>query len=165
MSINERIRYLRKSVLGLNQRRFASDLGMAQTGVSGMEQDGATVTDRVIKSICLTYNVNEEWLRYGTGPVQSKDSSFDLAQYISDRGGDPLDLEIIKAYLTLPKDIRQAVLDHFRKCLSSSSPSPAPDQSVEELEEEYKKRNSASASTMGSTPSSTTTGAGKAAGD
>ena len=154
MSINQRIRYLRKSVLGLNQRQFASDLGMAQTGVSGMEQEGATVTDRVIKSICLTYNINEDWLRTGSGPMQVKKDSFDLTQYVLEHGGDPLELEIIKAYFSLPKDIRQSVLDHFRKCLSSS---PSPGQSVEELEEEYKKRRSASASTMDSTASSSTT--------
>lgn len=162
MSINQRIRYLRKSVLGLNQRQFASDLGMAQTGVSGMEQEGATVTDRVIKSICLTYNINEDWLRTGLGSMQAKSDSFDLTQYILDHGCDPLEFEIVKAYFSLPKDIRQSVLDHFRKRLSSSS---APAQSVEELEEEYKKRHSASASTMDSTASSTTTDAEKAAGD
>lgn len=165
MNINQRIRHLRKSVLGLNQRQFASDLGMAQTGVSGMEQDGATVTDRVIKSICLTYNVNEEWLRDGTGPMQSQSNSFDLTQYVLDRDGDPLELEIIKAYFTLPKDIRQAVLDHFRKRLSSSLFSPAPAPTVEELEEEYKKRHSASASTTTSNAFSITTDAEKAAGD
>lgn len=154
MSINQRIRHLRKSVLGLNQRQFASDLGMAQTGVSGMEQEGATVTDRVIKSICLTYNINEDWLRTGSGPMQVKKDSFDLTQYVLEHGGDPLEFEIIKAYFSLPKDIRQSVLDHFRKCLSSS---PSPDQSVAELEEEYKKRHSASALTTDSTASSSTT--------
>ena len=154
MSINQRIRHLRKSVLGLNQRQFASDLGMAQTGVSGMEQEGATVTDRVIKSICLTYNINEDWLRTGSGPMQVKKDSFDLTQYVLEHGGDPLEFEIIKAYFSLPKDIRQSVLDHFRKCFSSS---PSPDQSVAELEEEYKKRHSASASTTDSTAFSSTT--------
>lgn len=165
MNINQRIRHLRKSVLGLNQRQFASDLGMAQTGVSGMEQDGATVTDRVIKSICLTYGINEEWLRSGTGPMQVQNNSFDLAQFVADRGGSQLDFEILKAYFTLPKDIRDAVIEHFRKCLSSSTPSPAPAPTVDELEAEYKKRHSVSASTTTSTASSTTTDAEKAAGD
>lgn len=165
MNINQRIRHLRKSVLGLNQRQFASDLGMAQTGVSGMEQDGATVTDRVIKSICLTYNVNEEWLRDGTGPMQSQSNSFDLTQYVLDRDGDPLELEIIKAYFTLPKDIRQAVLDHFRKRLSSSLFSPAPAPTVDELEAEYKKRNSLSASSSQTSNLSSSTTDGKAAGE
>lgn len=165
VNINQRIRHLRKSVLGLNQRQFASDLGMAQTGVSGMEQDGATVTDRVIKSICLTYGINEEWLRNGTGPMQVQNNSFDLSQFVEDRGGSQLDFEILKAYFTLPKDIRNAVIEHFRKCLTSSPSSPAPVQSVEDLEEEYKKRHSASASTTTSNASSITTDAEKAAGE
>ena len=68
MTVNERIRHFRKNVLHINQRQFAADLGMAQTGVSGLEQDGATVTDRAIKSICMAYSVNEDWLRNGTEP-------------------------------------------------------------------------------------------------
>lgn len=164
MTINERVKAVRKE-RRWSQSHLASILGITQSGVSYMEQNGSTVSDQTIKSLCMAVpGLNESWLRTGTGPMYTQSSSFDLTQYILERDGDPLELEIIKAYLTLPKDIRQAVLDHFKKCLSQSLSSPAPAPTVEELEEEYKKRHSASASTTASNVSSTTTD-GKAAGD
>lgn len=163
-TLNDRIRLARKH-LSLSQKDFADQLGLSQRSISWSEQSGNNVPDSTIKSICMAFSISEEWLRDGTGPMQSKSNSFDLTQYVLDRDGDPLELEIIKAYLTLPKDIRQAVLDHFKKCLSSSPASPTPLRSVEEMEEEYKKRHSASASTTTSNASSITTDAEKAAGE
>ncbi len=165
MTINERVKAVRKE-RRWSQSHLASILGITQSGVSYMEQNGSTVSDQTIKSLCMAVpGLNESWLRTGTGPMYIQSSSFDLTQYILERDGDPLELEIIKAYLTLPKDIRQAVLDHFKKCLSQSLSSPAPAPTVEELEEEYIKRHSASASTTASNVSSTTTDAEKAAGE
>lgn len=163
-TLNDRIRLARKH-LSLSQKDFADQLGLSQRSISWSEQSGNNVPDSTIKSICMAFSISEEWLRDGTGPMQSKSNSFDLTQYVLDRDGDPLELEIIKAYLTLPKDIRQAVLDHFKKCLSSSPASPTPLRSVEEMEEEYKKRHSASASTTTSNAFSITTDAEKAAGE
>ena len=49
MNINQRVRFLRKEILKLNQSDFAAGLGISQTGVSSIEKDGATITDRVVK--------------------------------------------------------------------------------------------------------------------
>lgn len=149
----------------LNKSEFARRINVTPAYISKLSKHPDSVpSDRTISDICRVFNVNEEWLRSGTGPMYLPSNSFDLTQYILERDGDPLELEIIKAYLTLPKDIRQSVLDHFKKCLASPLSSPAPTQSVEELEEEYKKRHSASASRTASTASSTTD-VEKAAGD
>lgn len=150
----------------LNKSEFARRINVTPAYISKLsKQPDSVPSDRTISDICRVFNINEEWLRTGTGSMYLPSNSFDLTQYALDRGCDALELEILKAYFSLPKDIRKAALEHFKKCLSIPSSAPAPAQSVEDLEEEYKKRNSASASTMGSTPSSTTTGAGKAAGD
>lgn len=150
----------------LNKSEFARRINVTPAYISKLsKQPDSIPSDRTISDICRVFNVNEEWLRTGTGPMYAERNSFDLTQYILDRDGDPLELEIIKAYLTLPKDIRQAVLDHFRKCLSSSPPSPALAQSVEELEEAYKKMHSSFASSTDSTASNSTTDDGKAAGE
>lgn len=64
--MNKRIYNLRK-ILGLSQKAFASNIGLKQNAISYMEKDGATVTEQNIKNICSQYNVNENWLRNGTG--------------------------------------------------------------------------------------------------
>lgn len=163
-TLNERIRLVRKH-FSLSQKDFADQLGLSQRSISWGEQPGNNVPDSTVKSICMAFSINEDWLRTGSGPMQVKKDSFDLTQYVLEHGGDPLEFEIIKAYFSMPKDIRQSVLDHFRKRLSSSLSSPAPAPTVEELEEEYKKRHSSSASSTTSNASSTTTAAEKAAGD
>lgn len=151
----------------LNKSEFARRINVTPAYISKLsKQPDSVPSDRTISDICRVFNVNEEWLRSGTGPMYLPSNSFDLTQYVLEREGDPLELEIIKAYFTLPKDIRQAVLDHFRKRLSSALSSPAPAPTVDDLEAEYKKRNSLSASSsQTSNLSSSITDAEKAAGD
>lgn len=125
MTINERIRHFRKNVLHINQRQFAADLGMAQTGVSGLEQDGATVTDRAIKSICMAYSVNEDWLRNGTEPMYIQKPTISLDDFVRQRGGTELEVDIMKAYFELEPDIRAMLVQHFKERLTASRAEPA----------------------------------------
>ena len=157
MTVNERIRYFRKSVLHINQRQFASDLGMAQTGVSGMEQDGATVTDRAIKSICMAYNVNEDWLRSGTEPMYIQAPTFSLDDFVRQRGGTELEVDIMKAYFELEPDIRAMLVQHFKERLTASRAEPS-EMTVEEAEAAYIKSRSKIAQKAGSSALSTTAG-------
>lgn len=164
MTINERIKHFRKNVLHLNQRQFAADLGMAQTGVSTMEQEGATITDRVVKAICLAYNLNEDWVRYGTEPMYIQQPTFSLDQFVRDHQGTDLEIEIMKAYFELDPDVRKTVLDHFKARFSAAAQAEtaASEPSVEDLEAEYKKSVLGSARNTGSIASSTTEDTGKA---
>ena len=155
MTINERIRYLRKEVLHLNQRRFAKDLGMAQTGISGLEQDGAVVTDRAIKSISMAYNVNEEWLRTGAEPMYIEEPTFNLDDFLRNRGATDLELNIVKAYFELEPDVRRQLVEHFKKHLAASTETAAP-SAVEEAEAAYIKSRSGSAQNAGLSALNTT---------
>ena len=141
LTINERIKDFRKNVLHMNQRQFAADLGMAQTGVSTMEQDGATITDRVIKSMCLAYNLNEEWLRDGKDPMYITEPTFSLDKFVKDHGGTELELEAMKAYFELDPDIRKMLVKHFKERLAASRDKPA-ETTVEEAEAAYIKSRS-----------------------
>jgi len=143
LTINERIKDFRKNILHMNQRQFAADLGMAQTGVSTMEQDGATITDRVIKSMCLAYNLNEDWLRDGTEPMYIQEPTFSLDEFIKQRGGTELELEAMKAYFELEPDIRKMLVKHFKERLTASREEPAePPMTVEDAEAAYIKSRS-----------------------
>ena len=170
MTVNERIRYFRKSVLHINQRQFASDLGMAQTGVSGMEQDGATVTDRAIKSICMAYNVNEDWLRNGTEPMYIQAPTFSLDDFVKRHGGTDLELDIMKAYFELEPTVRAMLVQHFKERLTASRPEPSVDNLAAEreaAEAAYIKSRSGNVPQAGSSALNTTadTGPGSASGN
>lgn len=118
MTINERIKYFRKEILHMSQTEFAAKLGMKQTSVSTFEQLGATVTQHTLHTICLAFNINEEWLRYGTEPIYKPNSTFSLDEFLKKRDATELELQIVKAYFELDPDIRKAALEHFMKHLS-----------------------------------------------
>lgn len=66
--MNERIRELRKS-LGLTLEKFGEPIGVKKSTLSSLENGSSGITTQMIKSICLKYNVNEEWLINGTGDM------------------------------------------------------------------------------------------------
>lgn len=139
MTINERVRYLRKKVLKMSQKSFASAIGMKQTSVSSFEQNGASVTDSTIKAICLVWGLSEAWLRDGVGPMYTEEPTFSLDQFARERGASELELQILKAYFSLDPDIRKAVIEHFKSQFATVKPhdfSDIPD-TPEEFEKMY----------------------------
>lgn len=66
--MNERLKRLRKT-LDLTQLKFAERLGVKRNTVGQWECGINALTDQVIVSICKEFNVNEEWLRNGTGDM------------------------------------------------------------------------------------------------
>lgn len=119
MTINERVRFLRKDLLHLSQAEMANTLGITQSGMSYMERTPSAVTEQNIKAFGLLYNVNEDWLRYGVEPIFTEKISFSLDTFATSKGATPLDIEIVKAYLDLDPSIRKHVLEHFKKYLAS----------------------------------------------
>ena len=72
-SIAERIKEIRKRA-GLTQREFAERIGAKQNTIAQYEIGRNTPIDPVINSICRVFNVNESWLRYGTGEMDAETS-------------------------------------------------------------------------------------------
>lgn len=120
MTINERIRWFRKDHLRISQAEFAQVIGMKQTSVSTFERNGASVSDQIVRSICMGFSVNEAWLRTGEGEMLEQPETFSLDQYLKERGCTALEIEIVKAYFELDMDTRQKVFDHFQARLSAA---------------------------------------------
>lgn len=68
MTINERIRYLRKEKLKITLDAFGKKVGVTKAAVSDIERGRNNVTDQMFNSICREFGVNETWLRTGEGP-------------------------------------------------------------------------------------------------
>lgn len=66
--MNERLKELRKS-LNLTQQAFADRIGIARGNIGAYEVGKNAPSDAVISLICKEFNVNEEWMRYGTGDM------------------------------------------------------------------------------------------------
>lgn len=140
MTINERVKYFRKDILHISQTEFATQLGMKQTGISYMERDRSTVTDQTIKAISLLYNVNEDWLRYGSGEIYIQPHNFSLDDFVKSKGATEFELEIIKTYFELDPEIRRTAMEHFKSKLlvaAVANPTLLVSGSPEELEKLY----------------------------
>ena len=114
--MNERIRYLRKELLGLTLEKFGERLGVTKVTISRLENGINAVTDQMFKSICREFNVNEDWLRDGIG------EPFDLpedetAALVTDILIDPDDevyrtiLNVVKTYQQLNPDAKKVLRD------------------------------------------------------
>ena len=68
ITMKERILILRKT-LHMKQSEFAAILGMKGTALSMIEVGENSLTEKNIRLICMTFNVNEEWLRTGRGEM------------------------------------------------------------------------------------------------
>lgn len=63
-----RIKQLRK-ILNMTQREFADALNVKRSTISTWEAPNYELTNRSIINICEKFNINEEWLRTGNGPI------------------------------------------------------------------------------------------------
>lgn len=89
MTINERIRHLRKVELKMNMEQFSKLLGLSTSGVSEIESGRRNVTEQhilmlTIKSVQGRY-INEEWLRTGKGSVfVAQEKQEQIAKWIAE---------------------------------------------------------------------------------
>ena len=98
--MKERIKYIRKEV-GLTQVEFGEKIGVKGNTVTGYEKGLRNPTDAVILSICREFNVNENWLRNGEGPMyKERDGSFTEMLSDIDDSDDDFIKNIIKIYKT-----------------------------------------------------------------
>jgi transcriptional regulator with XRE-family HTH domain len=72
--MNDRIKAIRISS-DLTQDEFGRRIGAARNTIANYENGKRTPSNSVINVICRAYNVNEEWLRDGTGEMFNVDQN------------------------------------------------------------------------------------------
>ena len=97
--MNERLKSVRRE-LSLSQETFGKRLGVTGAGISKIESGNRNITEQMILAICREFNVNEKWLRDGTGEM------------FSDFEGD----EFVKAAALLSDDpfVRGLITEYFK---------------------------------------------------
>ena len=82
--MGERVKELRKA-LGLSGEKFGEKIGLKRNSLSQIETGKNNLSEQNILAICREFNVNEEWLRSGTGEM-FKDMTLDeeIISFIGD---------------------------------------------------------------------------------
>ncbi len=66
-----------------------------------IESGAKNVTDRVVADICREFNVNENWLREGTGEMFCTTDDFSLDDFLKQSNCTDLEMRIIKTFVKL----------------------------------------------------------------
>lgn len=107
--MNERIKKLRE-IRGMNQEDFGAKLGLSRNYISLVENKQRNLSEPSVKLLCSLYDVNEDWLRYGTGEMYKiKDDSFSRMLSNLEDSDDDFIKSLIKAYMELDEDSKEAL--------------------------------------------------------
>lgn len=117
--MKERIKELRKA-LGLSGEKFGARIGLSRMAISSLENGKYNLTEQTILSICREYHVSEEWLRYGEGEMFSPTVDVSLDELARENNLTSLEADILKAYFTIPAELREELLTHFKRTIDPS---------------------------------------------
>lgn len=110
--IKDRIKLVR-TTLGKTQAEFAQAINRTQSLFARYENGTNNINDRTIADICREFNVNEQWLRAGEGPMFKQQDNLDnmltadAAKLV--RSSDEFTKKLIHNYLSLPQEARDEV--------------------------------------------------------
>ena len=113
--MNERIKELRKA-LNLSGEKFGEALGVKSPAIYKLENGTTTLTDQMIKLICLTYNVSENWLRNGEGSMFNRTKVTFLNELQECYSLTDFQVDIVKMYLELDDKDRDSIDKFITLC-------------------------------------------------
>lgn len=101
-TINDRVKAVRKA-RGMTLEEFGKQLGIGKSAVSKLEKGLCKVTDQNVLSICRVFDVNEDWLRNGTGGPEAMFNApalDDLVEQLAQQYNlDYIGREVIRTYV------------------------------------------------------------------
>lgn len=110
----ERIKQLRTN-LNLTLEKFGERVGVGKAAISKLEKNENRLSEQMIKAICREFNVNYDWLVYGTGEMFSELPKTILDELCRQYDLDAIDRRIIQEYVKLDKQSRQVLKDYIKK--------------------------------------------------
>lgn len=150
--MRERIKELRIA-LGLTMEKFGKELGVGKTAISKLENGDRNLTDQMFKAICNVNwdgrHVNADWLRGDSEEMFLIDPDDELNALKEKYRMSDMEYTFLKEFFKLEPSRRESFFETLDKVFSAVHAGDVPEavsESVEELEEQYKKSRSASAS-------------------
>ncbi len=110
--MNTRVQLLRKK-LNMSQKTFGNKLGVTGAGISKIESGQRNLTEQMLLMICREFNVNNNWLRHGTGEMFRQKLSDGIEQLATYYQLDELDKRIIYEYSKLEEQKRKIIKEYI----------------------------------------------------
>lgn len=116
MGLKDRLREIRKNLpKKTTQEAFAESLGTTRNAIASYELGKVIPTDTFIQLLCAKFNISEEWLRTGAGPMHKSDIEAQVDAYTRGYALDAEEREIIRYFLNLNPPERAAMIAHVEK--------------------------------------------------
>ena len=115
MNIGERLKHLRTQLLDekFTMKSFGEQLGVSGDVIKNIEYNRVEVKDHMIKLICQTFNVNEEWLRNGVEPIfkEKENNNHHINELIKRYDINQDEIDIIKRFANLDENSRNKIIN------------------------------------------------------
>ena len=110
MTIGQRLKNIRLA-LHLKQAEFGQRIGLSQPTIGQYEKETRPITERVISQLVAEYNINEEYLRHGTGEMFVSHRADLVTELAAKLQLTNREQQLLLAYSTFPVDKRENFLD------------------------------------------------------
>lgn len=114
MTLGERIKKVRRAN-DFTQQMFATKIGTTANVLTNYETGRRNPSSSVINNICKTFNINEEWLRNGTGEMYMPKVTAALELLAMEHNLTNGDYRLIEKFLNLKMEARRALIDYVRE--------------------------------------------------
>ena len=124
-TIGDRIRllrneYARRSGQRCSQKAFGKRIGIGQAAQSALEKGIRNVTNRNVDLICQEFNVNENWLRTGDGPIfQELSRDEEIADFVAKILRPDYTNDFVKNFINILARLNEAEWKLLEKMLQS----------------------------------------------
>ena len=154
MEMKERLRAVRRS-LDLTQKQFAEKIGIKQNTVATYELGRIAPSESVIKLICNTFDINEDWLRTGSGEMfnetdESLSAELKNRFHLSDGAA-----ILIEKFINLKEEDREVVVNFLigaaENLTSLEKRSLPPEEAYEKSLRDAQRKDSTASSTIDDT--------------
>ena len=118
--MNTRIKKIREN-LKLTREQFGNRLGLSGDVINNLERGRVEIKEDRINLICKTFNVNEDWLRFGKEPM-FKPTEDEVASLVSELIEEDNPLyeiikNIIKTYRGLDSKSQEVIFEFSKELL------------------------------------------------
>lgn len=118
MEVGERIKELRKNLLGISMETFGKKIGVAKNTVSQWETGTNGISESMIRSICREYNVDYFWLTEGKGNPFMEFPTVLIDQLALEYDLDDHDKSIITEFVKLTKEERAIIVKYMKNVIA-----------------------------------------------
>lgn len=158
--MHTRLKEIRKA-LNLTQQEFADRLKIKRNTVATYETGKSNPSDAAVSLICREFNVNEEWLRTGSGEMFKASPSSALDALAEEYGLSNAAYVMVEKFVSLKPEAQETIFNYVREVaaafqsgeISPAAPAAPPadfsklsvDEKVELYRQELKREEEAAA--------------------